>query len=71
MMQSDELLDILHLFIERHLQLLEYLRHHPASYGLVTVECPADMRVITLACRLADIVKQRRPPQPEIRLRPD
>ena len=66
-MQGDQLLDILHLLIERHLQLLENLRNHTRTDYLMPMESPADIRVITFACRLADVMKERRPPQPYAR----
>ena len=68
--QPHQLLDIFHLLVEGHLELLEDLRHHARPHHFVAVESPAQTRHIPLAHRLADIVQQRRPVEPQIGLLP-
>ena len=70
MMEAHELLDVLHLLVQRHLESLEYSRNHLGTDYLVTVEGPAHRRVETLGDRLADVVQQGRPTKPHIRLGP-
>ena len=71
MVEKHEFLDIFHLLVQRHFQLLEYLLDHSGADYLVAVEGPANVLVITLAGWLAYVVKQCGPPQPQAGLCPD
>ena len=67
-MQVHQLLHVLHLLVQRHLQLLEDLRDHPGADDLVPMEGPALARRIALGGGLADVVQERGPAEPDIRL---
>ena len=69
--EADKLLDIFHLLVQRHLHGLENLRDHPCPDHLVSVEGPSCLRVISLCGRLAYVMEQGGPSEPEIRLSPD
>ena len=64
-MQVYHLFDILHLLVERQFEACENLRHHLGAYVVVVAECPSGVRVPCLAFRLADVMQQRRPSEPE------
>ena len=65
-MQVYHLLHVLHLGIHRQFHASEDARNHLRSQVVVVVERPTDGGLPTLRARLADIVKQSSPAQPEV-----
>ncbi len=43
----------------------EYIRHHTRPHHLMSVKRPPRRRVVSFRCRLADIVKNSRPAEPQ------
>ena len=68
-MQIHKLLHVFHLLVQRHAQLLEDFGHQARAGDLVPVEGPALPRHVAFANGLADVVQERRPAKPQIRLR--
>ena len=59
-------LHIFHLPVLRQFQSLEYARHHLRPYVVMRVECPSLLVVPSLALRLAYVVQQGSPSQPQV-----
>ena len=69
--QAHELLDVFHLLVQGHHQVLENLRNHLGTNDFVTVEGPAGPGLEALGRGLADVVQQRGPAEPQVRLGAD
>ena len=65
-MKCDELLDIVHIFRLRHLQVGEDALDHLGAYIFVAVEGPAEPRLKALGAGLAHVVEQGGPAKPEL-----
>src|SRR5690606_28176295 len=65
-MEADESLDLRHILVHRQFQAPENTGDHPRSLVFVSMEGPAVLFVIPFGRRLGDIVKNSRPPEPEV-----
>ena len=65
-MEVNKLLHILHLFVQRQLEVGEDLMHHLRAFHLVSVECPAGFFLEFLGQWLGDVVQHCSPSEPEV-----
>ena len=65
-MQFNHLLHILHLLVLGKFHALKYAGNHLHAHIVVVVECPAVGGFPLLGARLADVMQQRRPAQPQV-----